>query len=91
MMRVQELRGLAFELEVEHADMKRLFESLLKTHTGTEVWNYKLVSIYDIIHAHWLKEEEDLTPFGLDYFSEAEWADFAKRFDEFMAKSLISK
>ena len=91
MMQIPALRGLAFELEVEHADMKRLFEALQKDHTGTEVWKYKLASIYDIMHAHWSKEEEDLTPFWLDYFSEAEWTDFGKRFDEIVAKSLNSK
>lgn len=88
MMPIPELRGLAFELEVEHADMKRLFEALQKDNADTEVWKYKLASVYDIMHAHWLKEEEDLTPFGLDYFSEAEWAEFGRRFDEIMAQKL---
>ena len=85
MMAVPELRGLAFELEVEHADMKVLFEALSKDRTDTEVWRYKLASIYDIMQVHWLKEEEDLTPFGLDYFPENEWAEFGKRFDEAVA------
>ncbi len=88
MMQIPELRGLAFELEVEHVDMKTLFEALSKDRFDTEVWKYKLASIFDIMHAHWLKEEEDLTPFGLDYFSEGEWADFGKRFDEAIARYL---
>lgn len=88
MMRIPQLRGLAFELEVEHNDMKRLFEALKDDKTGTEVWKYKLSSIYDIMHAHWLKEEEQLTPFGLDFFSEAEWTGFGERFDEVMDKEL---
>ncbi len=82
MMKIPDLRGMAFELEIEHIDMKMLFEALKKDRTDTEVWKYKLASIYDIMHAHWLKEEEQLTPFGLDYFSEADWAGFGKRFDE---------
>jgi hemerythrin superfamily protein len=88
MMRVAELRGLSFELEVEHVDMKRLFEAIKHDHTNTEVWKYKLSSIYDIMHAHWLKEEELLTPFGLDYFSESDWDGFGRRFDEILAKKL---
>jgi hemerythrin superfamily protein len=88
MMQVSELRGLAFELEVEHADMKRLFETLKTDRADTEVWKYRLASIYDIMHVHWLKEEEDLTPFGLDYFSEADWAGFGARFDEIMNEKL---
>jgi hemerythrin superfamily protein len=88
MMQIPQLRGLAFELEVEHVDMKRLFEALKGDRTDTEIWKYKLSSIYDIIHAHWLKEEEELTPFGLDYFSEVEWAGFGKRFDEIMLEKL---
>lgn len=52
MMQVPELRGLAFELEVEHADMKVLFKALSKARADTEVWRYKLASIYDIMHAH---------------------------------------
>jgi hemerythrin superfamily protein len=88
MMQIPQLRGLAFELEVEHVDMKRLFEALKGDRVDTEVWKYKLSSIYDIMHAHWLKEEEELTPFGLDYFSEAEWAGFGKRFDEIMLEKL---
>jgi hemerythrin superfamily protein len=88
MMQIPQLRGLAFELEVEHVDMKRLFEALKGDRVDTEVWKYKLSSIYDIMHAHWLKEEEELTPFGLDYFSEGEWAGFGKRFDEIMLEKL---
>jgi hemerythrin superfamily protein len=88
MMQIPALRGLAFELEVEHADMKVLFEALSRDRADTEIWRYKLASIYDIMHAHWLKEEEDFTPFGLDYFSEVEWADFGKRFDEAVANYL---
>lgn len=88
MMKVPEMRGLAFELEVEHSDMKRLFETLKTANAATEVWKYKLASIYDIMHAHWLKEEEQLTPFGLDYFSEADWEGFGKRFDEIMKAEL---
>jgi hemerythrin superfamily protein len=82
MMKVAALRGLALELEVEHSDMKRLFESLKDGNAATEVWKYKLASIYDIMHSHWLKEEEQLTPFGLDYFTEADWTGFGRRFDE---------
>ncbi|MCW3996166.1 MAG: hemerythrin domain-containing protein [Candidatus Bathyarchaeota archaeon] len=88
MMQVPELRGMAFELEVEHADMKMLFEALLKDSVDTEVWKYKLSSIYDIMHAHWLKEEEDLTPFALDFFSKADWEAFGKRFNEIMNEKL---
>ncbi|MDR0373394.1 MAG: hemerythrin domain-containing protein [Nitrososphaerota archaeon] len=87
MMQIAELRGMAFELEVEHTDMKRLFEALKIDRTDTEIWKYKLASIYDIMHAHWLKEEEDLTPFGLDYFSEADWVQIGKRFDEIILKN----
>ena len=88
MMKIPDLRGMAFELEVEHVDMKRLFEALLKDRADTEVWKYKLSSIYNIMHAHWLKEEEQLTPFGLDYFSENDWATFGKRFDEIIDEKL---
>ncbi len=88
MMQMPQLRGLAFELEVEHAEMKVLCEALSKDRFETEIWRYKLAPLYDIMHAHWLKEEEDFTPFGLDYFSEEEWADFGKRFDEVVAKYL---
>lgn len=88
MMKKVELRGLAFELEVEHGDMKHLFEVLKGNHTNTEVWKYKLASIYDIMHAHWLKEEELLTPFGLEFFSESDWEEFGRGFDEITAKKL---
>lgn len=88
MMKIPQLRGLAFELEVEHNDMKRLFEALKDDNAATEVWKYKLSSIYGIMHAHWLKEEEQLTPFGLDYFSEADWTCFGERFAEVMNKEL---
>ena len=88
MMKIAELRGLAFELEVEHVDMKRLFEAIKNDRVDTEVWKYKLTSIYDIMHAHWLKEEELLTPFGLDYFSASDWDGFGRRFDEILAKEL---
>lgn len=91
MMKIAQLRGLAFELIVEHEDMKRLFEAIKDNKTDVEVWKYKLASIYDIMHAHWLKEEEQLTPFGLDFFSEADWRGFGERFDEVMAKELNGK
>ncbi len=91
MMKIPQLRGLAFELEVEHNDMKRLFEALKDDKTDVEVWKYKLSSIYDIMHAHWLKEEEQLTPFGLDFFSEVDWCHFGERFDQIMREELGSK
>lgn len=70
--------------------MRVLFEALAKDRANTEVWKYKLSSIFDIMHAHWLKEEEDFIPFRLDYFSESEWADFGKRFDEVTSKYLMT-
>ncbi len=85
------LKGLALELIVEHEDMRRLFEALKTFQADTEIWKYKLASIYDIMHAHWLKEEEQLTPFGLDYFSEAEWVEFGRRFDQIRAAEKIKK
>ena len=91
MMKIPQLRGLAFELEVEHGDMKRLFEALKDDKVDVEVWKYKLSSIYDIMHAHWLKEEEQLTPFGLDFFSEADWRGFGERFDQIMREELDGK
>jgi hemerythrin superfamily protein len=91
MMKIEALRGLAFELEVEHVDMKRLFEALKHDRTDTEVWKYKLSPIYDIMHAHWLKEEELLTPFGLDYFAASDWSGFGRRFDEIMTNKLQSR
>lgn len=82
MMQVPELRGLAFELEVEHSDMKTLFEALKAERANTEVWKYRLVTIYDVMHAHWLKEEEQLTPFWQGYFSVEEWENFSKQFEQ---------
>jgi hemerythrin superfamily protein len=88
MLKIPALRGLAYELIVEHEDMKRLFDALKDDRADVEVWKYKLSSIYDIMHAHWLKEEEQLTPFGLDFFSEADWRGFGAGFDECMAQEL---
>jgi hemerythrin superfamily protein len=82
MMQIPELRGLAFELEVEHSDMKKLYEALKADRADTEVWKYKLAPIYDIMHAHWIKEEEQLTPFWQEFFSEADLAFFMKQFEE---------
>ncbi len=82
MHQIPELNRLVFELEVEHADMRKLFETLQGERADTEIWKYKLASIFDIIHAHWLKEEEQLTPFWQMFFSEAEWATFSKQFSE---------
>jgi hemerythrin superfamily protein len=88
MIQIPELRGLSFELQIEHESMKVLFEALAKDHSGTEIWSYKLSPMYDIIHAHWLKEEETLVPFGPDFFTEKEWLDFGKLFDEKVAECL---
>jgi hypothetical protein len=79
---------LFLELEVEHADMKVHFEALTKENYGTEIWRYKLAPLYDVMHAHWLKEEETMIPFGPDYFSKNDWEDFGKKFDEIMEKEL---
>jgi hemerythrin superfamily protein len=88
MTKIPELRGLALELEVEHADMKTHFETLRKEQYGREIWRYKLAPLYDIMHAHWLKEEEDLIPFAPERFSESEWNDLGKKFDEIIDKYL---
>ena len=88
-MKIPEFKGLTLELIMEHEDLNRLFDALQATPSNTEVWKYKLASIYDIMHGHWPKEEEKLTPFGLDYFSEAEWADFESRYNELTAKNSV--
>jgi hemerythrin superfamily protein len=82
MMQIKALRGLAFELEVEHADMKKLYDALKASRADTEVWKYKLASIYDIMHAHWVKEEEKLTPFWMDFFSSQDWAVLREQFQD---------
>lgn len=82
MMQISALRGLAFELEVEHADMKKLYDTLKANHADTEVWKYKLSSIYDIMHAHWVKEEEEFTPFWMDFFSASDWDALGKQFQQ---------
>jgi hypothetical protein len=88
MVKIPDLKDMALELEVEHADMKVHFEALMKEGYDHEIWRYKLAPLYDVMHAHWLKEEETMIPFGLEYFSESELEDFGKRFDEIVEKSL---
>ena len=70
------------------ADMKLHFEALTKEGYDREIWRHKLAPLYDIMHAHWLKEEETKIPFGPEYFSKNEWEDFGKRFDEIVAEYL---
>ena len=82
MTNITDLKVMARELEVEHADMKTHFEELIKEGYDHEIWRYKLAPLYDIMHAHWLKEEEIMIPFGPDYFSKSEWEDFGKKFDQ---------
>ncbi len=88
MTKIPELRGLALELEVEHADMKVHIEALIQDRYDVEIWRHKLAPLYDIMHAHWLKEEETMIPFGPEYFSKDEWEDFGKRFDDIVETSL---
>jgi hemerythrin superfamily protein len=82
MTKIPDMRDLALELEVEHADMKVHFENLMKAGYDAEIWRHKLAPLYDIMHAHWLKEEETMIPFGPEYFTKEEWDDFGRRFDE---------
>lgn len=82
------MRDLALELEVEHADMKVHFESLVKVGYDAENWRHKLAPLYDIMHAHWLKEEETMIPFGPEYFTKEECDDFGRRFDEIVEEYL---
>ena len=63
MVKIADLKDMALEIEVEHADMKVHFEALTKEGYDREIWRYKLTPLYDIMHAHWLKEEELLIPF----------------------------
>lgn len=88
MVKILELKDTALELEVEHADMKVHFESLKKDGYDGESWRYRLAPLYDIMHAHWLKEEEVMIPFGSEHFSVSEWEDFGKRFDEIVEEYL---
>ena len=88
MVKIPDLKDLALELEVEHADMKVHFETLKKETYESPMWRYKLAPLYDIMHAHWLKEEETLIPFGPDYFSKSDWEEFGKKFDEIVDKYL---
>lgn len=88
MMEIPDLRDLALELEVEHADMKVHFENIMKERYDVEIWRHKLAPLYDIMHAHMLKEEEIMIPFGPEYFSHEEWENFGKRFDEILEEYL---
>lgn len=70
------------------ADLKLHSEALTKEGYDREIWRHKLAPLYDIMHAHWLKEEETKIPFGPEYFSKNEWEDFGKRFDEIVEEYL---
>jgi hemerythrin superfamily protein len=85
-IKIPDLRDMTLELEVEHADMKVHFEALIKEGYDREIWRHKLARLYDIMHAHWLKEEETMIPFMPEYFSESELENFGKRFDETVEK-----
>ena len=88
MTKIPALKDLALDIEIEHADMKMHFETLMKEKYDTEIWPRKLTPLYDIMHAHCLKEDEILIPFWPDYFSKSEWEDFGQRFDEVVEKYL---
>lgn len=88
MKKIPELSDLGFELEVEHADMKVHFDSLLNSAFDQDIWRHRLAPLYDVMHAHWLKEEEILIPFGPNYFTEAQWLDFGEKFDAIVADYL---
>jgi hemerythrin superfamily protein len=74
MIKIPDLRDMTLELEVEH--------------TEREIWRHKLATLYDVMHAHWLKEEATMIPFMPEYFSESELEDFGKTFDETVEKYL---
>ena len=88
MTKIRDMKDLALELEVEHSDMKIHFENLMKEGYDLEIWRHRLAPLYDVMHAHWLKEEETMIPFGPEYFSKNEWEDFGKRFDEIIEEYL---
>jgi hemerythrin superfamily protein len=88
MTKIPDLRDLALELEVEHVDMKAHVEALMKEGYNRDIWRHKLAPLYDVMHAHWLKEEEIMIPFGPEHFSTAEWKDFGKRFDQIVKEYL---
>lgn len=88
MTKIPDMKDLALELEVEHSDMKIHFENLMKEGYDLEIWRHRLAPLYDVMHAHWLKEEETMIPFGPEYFSKNEWEDFGKRFDEIIEEYL---
>lgn len=90
MVKVAALHDLVLELEVEHADMKLHFEALSKDRFDVEIWRQRLAPLYDIMHAHLLKEEETLIPFAPDYFTKDEWKRFGERFDE-IVKDYLEK
>jgi hypothetical protein len=88
MVKVPELKDLGLELEVEHEDMKQHFEALTKEGYDREIWRHKLAPLYDVMHAHWLKEEETMIPFGPDYFTKSQWENFGKKFDQIVEEYL---
>lgn len=90
LLKVPALKGLTYELMVEHEDMKKHFEALSKEDYGEASWVYKLAPLYDVMHAHWLKEEELIIPFWPDYFSEADWEALGKKFDQTVQQYLKS-
>jgi len=91
MIKVPDLKDLALELEEEHRSMKVHIQELMKMGYDSKMWRYRLAPLYDIMQAHWDKEEKIVIPFAPEYFSESALDDIDKAWAEFAAKEMKKK
>jgi hemerythrin superfamily protein len=81
MIKIPALKDMALELEMEHRAMK-MFAKDLSSGYDHPMWRYKLAPLYAVHLRHWRTEEEDLIPFLLEYFSQAQLDEIGRKFDE---------
>ena len=70
----------------EHRGMAMLARDLQQTPYGDRLWRPRIFPFYDVINAHWTREEADLFPHSWFYFPRKEQEEFGAKFQEVLAR-----
>ena len=77
-----ELLPTTLVLIEEHRGMALLARDLSELPYEDQLWRPRIFPFYDVISAHWLREEADLFPHAPFYFTEQDLVDAGTKFEK---------
>jgi hemerythrin superfamily protein len=86
MEKLPDLAAITLVLIEEHRGMDLLADDLLKLSYAGVTWRPRIFPFYDVISAHWKREETDVFVHAPYYFTAKELADLGSKFETILRR-----